>query len=1169
MKRSTIQSSIFIFLLFLLGNSGSAQPTATPFRVFNSAHGVDTIFSKNQIIVRNAEKDTLEISETRNGMKNGKQKLFYTDGALRIIAHYKNNVLDGRAEYYSLAKEEPFRIEHYKALPHEQRAVLHGLYKSYNSHRKLVEETTYKNGRKNGAYRLFYNNGVLKEKGKYEDGLNIGRRRVYADNGTLVRDEKYIIIANPAYLEVLENREKEDADPKKTSTVPKKLSVLDGNIKYYSRNGHIVSDFHFERGKKEGLNKEFYPDKKHTLKSEVVFENGMPHGAFAYYRQNGDLKRQGKYYREITVGDTIYKDVYDGEIIIYQDNGKKQRVEHWKNYKRNGPYESYSYRTGELSSRVNYSDNLKSGKAERFDKDGNQTYEAFFEIKVIDGKRVSLQTGTETHRINGKISATVEWKNGKKNGISKWYYPNGQLEKTMTFKNGKRSGAYKTYYKNGRIKGDYTYRLSPRTGDSEYVGWNSKRDQNGNVITRFYAKGDGTNIIKQKFENGFLKELRVENILQIEYTDAHRLSGIRWLLGSQPFLGFDFFGNQQLRKIHFKGNNHAQITANFLPNRKLNQIKSNTGNIEQDKVATLKHYAQEIGTQYNPEWQSKTQISNTASNGSASYEWKYADGSPFFKIQFKDSLPNGKWILQNPISRDTLFYFELEKNLPVGMRVRKTIAGNLIQREIYYPNHKVKRSYRYNSEGELSVFQKNDPLGNNVLYVEYYPNGELKYWKEPLKNSYLTFSESSDTLAYNILLIQGDSIRIQKQFYSENRIQVDRKNNLVTGFGSVKTYFENGQLRTTHELRNKEEDGVYKKFDKNGRMLTLGHFKAGKRNGQWITYQADGSKDSAYFENGEIIIKPLEEGEISCRCYDKSLPNSEIKFANLLSYLLDYKSMKAYLPESIIPNDGWDYDHIFYLHLNTSSNRSYGFTGFTLLTYRVFSFYYPSIYYLKINLTPCQTEGYINKMDFHASYDSGNKELVRGELSTKRISISLENNPLTGAENNKDFTAYFDTRSIAFDKEGIDEIVYETDRNACYSKGTIKDFLEIEVLKANLVINPTRLTSTNDLPLLPGEVETFYGFDIVEANLNFNYSENKVTIPIHATSRRMLAGSNFVAGNITVEGKHVNDNVFILKDTQKTIHLDHLQRFLEQKGFYRVEMESNSDELQIRFFAEK
>src|SRR5690554_4849971 len=187
MLKTVCTTSLIVFLF-------STYAIAQPGNFYNYSSGTDSIISKNRLIVRNASKDTLEIAKLKNGKKHGKQTLFYNNGEIQRISNFKTGLLNGKVEYYSQGKKDPFRIEHFKAFPKEETTRLHGVYKNFDSKGNLAELTNYKNGSKNGKYELYHNNGKLKEKGTYEDNLNIGNKRYYLSAGTLLRATKLVIV---------------------------------------------------------------------------------------------------------------------------------------------------------------------------------------------------------------------------------------------------------------------------------------------------------------------------------------------------------------------------------------------------------------------------------------------------------------------------------------------------------------------------------------------------------------------------------------------------------------------------------------------------------------------------------------------------------------------------------------------------------------------------------------------------------------------------------------------------------------------------------------------------------------------------------------------------------------------------------------------------------------
>ncbi|WP_042491832.1 toxin-antitoxin system YwqK family antitoxin [Aequorivita sublithincola] len=1085
--KNSFHYSLF-FILALFATMASAQPGDYPPQQRNG----DTIWKNNKMFVFNAAKETIEISETKNGKKHGVQKLFYPKGILSSVIHFKN-------------------------------------------------------GEKNGRYWLYNPTGNLREKGKFKNGLNINKKKTYDASGILLRNEIYII---------------------ETNEEGKKVSVLDGRIKYYYNNGNISQDYYYKKGKRDGVLKEYNRNKTNSLKSEVYYKNDLPHGAYTHYYYDGNLERKGIYYQKIKVNDTILKNVYDGEIINNQPNGVRQRVEHWKNFMKNGTVESFTSRTGELYKRENYTNNLKDGIEERWDNTGKLNYQAYFEIAEVDNKLVSQQTGTETTWQDGALKKTAEWKNGLLNGVLNIYYSNGQLEKTMIYKDGVLDGKLQSFYNNGALHQDFNYQSNGK--DSEYIGWNKTYDENGNLSHTFYAKGDGANIIGQSFENGFTKNINVIGVFKLDFFPEQKLASLLWMMNSShPLYGYDFFSNQKPRRIHFIAEDNYQMqTASLTQNGDVIQVLTN-GTFEEENQESLKKTAIKIERKSNPEWFNEDLIINPKTQGK--YKWKYADGSPFFSIEFDKGLPHGKWTVYDAVSNDTIIHYEFEHGKPVGNWVKKKSGGILITSQKYYPNHNIKEAYQYDEFGTLIELYKNDSLGKNHLHLAYYPNGKLKEMQNYSNNTSLQLAATGDTLSSNLLRIKTDSIRISKSFYSENRLRNHREINLRTGMGEGRAYFENGQMRTFHEMKNDEPNGVYELYDETGKLLTRGHFKERKRDGEWINFDADGKEEILHYKDGEIII--IAEDEDDCACYDRSLPNEKIRFAQTLSSISNYQKISAYFPEYIIPFEGFNYEKIFFINFRSDNDQSAGYSGMKLLLFEEFSFYLPLAKHIKINLNPCKTDGYISNFDANFNYNVKTKKTFWVNLNTNRIAISLENSPLKNASNNQEFTGYFDTKSVNLKEEKL-EIDYAADKNACFTTGIIKDFLEVEVIKAEPRIEPQLeywYPRIKDFPLIKNEIDKFYGFEITEANLKFDYSNNGKNIKLNATTTEMLAGSNFVAAEIEIDGKKADGNNFIPKNSNETINLEDLKRFLESKDFYRIRINFSEEKqkLILQFYTEK
>ena len=79
---------------------------------------------------------------------------------------------------------------------------------------------------------------------------------------------------------------------------------------------------------------------------------------------------------------------------------------------------------------------------------------------------------------NGKLKQEQNYKNDKREGISKGYYESGKLWSEWNFKNGKLEGISKGYYESGGIAYIDTYKNGKKINRKTYTEqWQLKLDQ--------------------------------------------------------------------------------------------------------------------------------------------------------------------------------------------------------------------------------------------------------------------------------------------------------------------------------------------------------------------------------------------------------------------------------------------------------------------------------------------------------------------------------------------------------------------------------------------------------------------------------------------------------------------------------------------------------------------
>ena len=146
----------------------------------------------------------------------------------------------------------------------------------------------------------------------------------------------------------------------------------------------------------------------------------------SYYRPHCEKKGNGYWFVDYYIsgkkqmeGLSLDKnrEVYDGEVKWYYENGHPFQFVHYKNGTLEGKRQIF-HENGKLKSVANY----KNGK--------------------IEGKFIS-------YFDNGNTASTGDYRDGQKTGHWKTFYPDGKLESEGVYTSGKKTGIWKTHYYDG------------------------------------------------------------------------------------------------------------------------------------------------------------------------------------------------------------------------------------------------------------------------------------------------------------------------------------------------------------------------------------------------------------------------------------------------------------------------------------------------------------------------------------------------------------------------------------------------------------------------------------------------------------------------------------------------------------------------------------------------
>lgn len=141
-------------------------------------------------------------------------------------------------------------------------------------------------------------------------------------------------------------------------------------------------------------------------------------------------------------------------------------------------------------------------------------------------------TGGMTTKKGYKTAAKVEegkYKDNRKEGLWKKYWPSGKIKNEINYKIGKPNGDYSVYYNNGQLEESGTWNKNKNTGDFKRFYENGNKQQefvfadNGkrNGVQKYYhpngqleleakiINGKEEGVIKRYFDTGKLKEEKV------------------------------------------------------------------------------------------------------------------------------------------------------------------------------------------------------------------------------------------------------------------------------------------------------------------------------------------------------------------------------------------------------------------------------------------------------------------------------------------------------------------------------------------------------------------------------------------------------------------------------------------------------------------------------------
>jgi antitoxin component YwqK of YwqJK toxin-antitoxin module len=368
--------------------------------------------------------------------------------------------------------------------------LLDSIWVFYDQAGDTLEKINYLIGKKNGYY--------YKYKKDPAEGLYIWSKELYAG------DKK----EGTAYIYYPDHRIKQ--------TITYNKGKKEGLSKEFDKDGNIITlleynnDFLISRekinrtdnsGLKQGEWKEFYPSG--GKKSEKTFKDDQLHGYYKEYDNKGNLILTMLYENGSIVKSNV-EDEPDIEIVNkYDQSGKLIYSGPYRNQVPVGIHREFGP-DGKIANSKIYNDNgllLSEGIVDEAGNKNGKWKDLYPSGKIqaegqyTDNRRTGLWKFSNEEE---KGEQTGYYNNGRPDGIWKWYYENGALLREEEYFQGMRDGAYTEYSRNGEIIAQGQYSDGEKNGEWKYKSGN-------NIEEGKYIIGLRDGVWKSYYQDGKLK----------------------------------------------------------------------------------------------------------------------------------------------------------------------------------------------------------------------------------------------------------------------------------------------------------------------------------------------------------------------------------------------------------------------------------------------------------------------------------------------------------------------------------------------------------------------------------------------------------------------------------------------------------------------------------------
>lgn len=360
--------------------------------------------------------------------KEGTAYIYFPEGKIQQTIAYNSGKKEGLSKEYDkegniislLEYNNDFLVSREKINRTDSKGLKQGDWEEFYPNGGIKSEKTFKDDLMHGYYKEYDNHGKLVLTMLYENGAIVKSR---------VEDEPDIEIVN-----------KHDENGKLIYSGPYRNKIPVGIHREYGKDGKVTNAYIYndiglllsegivdEAGNRNGKWKDLYSDGK--VQAEGQFTDNRRSGQWKFFNMSGKIEQTGSYNNGRP----------DGLWNWFYDNGALLKEEEYFQGQRDGSSTEYSV-TDDIIAQGQYSDGEKNGEW-KF-KSGDLTEEGKYITGLKDGVWKSFYN-------NGKLKFKGNFIQGNPDGQQSFYYENGKTKEEQYFQMGIREKTWKKFDEEG------------------------------------------------------------------------------------------------------------------------------------------------------------------------------------------------------------------------------------------------------------------------------------------------------------------------------------------------------------------------------------------------------------------------------------------------------------------------------------------------------------------------------------------------------------------------------------------------------------------------------------------------------------------------------------------------------------------------------------------------